>query len=153
MRRGGVLNAAVVGAAAVVLLGGCSSSIAERSYQGVPEGSAPVLPSAGPSGGTDLPDPDLGPRVQWAGNGDLLAVSLGGSSTCPVEPTKLVQLRPDRLRVEIAQRPGWFFGACTADLAIKTYEIRIPDSVTTEERVTVRVGEREFTLGPRGSGA
>lgn len=144
------MNTTVV-AAAVLLLAGCSGSIVERSYPGLPAGSDPLIPSAPPTAGISLPEPDLGPRAQWAGEGELLAVTLGGSSTCPVEPTGLAQVGRDYLEVQVATRSGWFFGACTADLALKTYEIRVPDSVAADTPVTVRVSEREFTLGPRRS--
>lgn len=131
-----------------MLLAGCASSIAERSYAGLPAGSVPVAPTSAPSGRIDLPDPDLGPRAQWADGGRVLAISLWGSSTCPVEPTGLIQVGHDYIKVEITKRSG-FFGACTADLAVTTYEIRVPASVTSSRPVTVRIDGRELTLGPR----
>lgn len=150
MRRRRLIGAAAAAAAAVLVLAGCSASIAERSYGGLPEGSAPVAPTTATPGQIDLPDPDLGPRVQWAGKGQLLAVSLWGSSSCPVEPTGIKQVGRDYLRVEVTKRSG-FLGACTADLAVNTYEIRVPDTIVVNEPVTVRVDGREFTLGPRDS--
>jgi hypothetical protein len=116
----------------------------------VPSGAAPVAPTTAEPGEIALPDPDLGPRVQWADDKQLLAVSLWGSSTCPVEPTGLTQVGRDYLKIEITKRAG-FLGNCTADLAVTTYEIRVPEAITTTAPVTVHIDGREFTLARRDS--
>lgn len=113
--------------AAAMLLAGCAPSIAERSYPGLPTGSPPLVPSTAEPGEIALPDADLGPRVQWADGGRLLAVSLWGSSSCRAEPTGLTQVGRDQLTIEITKRSG-FLGNCTADLAVATYEILVPDT-------------------------
>lgn len=131
---------------AVLMFAGCSGSIAERSYPGMPTGARPMPPTPLP-GQVDLPTPDFGPWVQWSDSDRVLAVSLWGSSSCPVEPTSLEQVERDYLSIEVKARKGPF-GACTSDLAMNTYEIRVPASVTKTGHVTVRVDGREFILQP-----
>lgn len=140
--KGGAVAVAV---GALAMLSGCASSIAERSYEGMPAGSRPLNSLPPTPGRFDLPDPDLAPRVQWADGRDLLAVSLWGGSSCPVEPTGVHELGRDRLEVAVTRRQGWF-GACTADLTVNTYEVRIPGSVSQSSPLTVVVDGHEFTL-------
>ena len=150
LRRVMAVMAVAVATAAV---SGCASLV-ERSYPGEPPESRLPATSLSPSpspGSFGLPDPDLGPRAQWADDGRLLAVTLGGSSTCPTEPKALTVEAPDRLLVEVSQRGG-FFGACTADLAFVTYEVRVPDELAASVPVTVTVGDTSLDLPPRRGG-
>lgn len=148
MRRRSPTGVAAAAAAVALLLAGCSNSIAERSYPGVPDGSAPLDPHTVTRDGVELAELDLEPRVLWAGEGHLLAVSLWGSSSCPAEPTGLTQASRTSLKVDTATRPG-LFGACTADLGVRTYEIRVPPTVATDAPVTVHVAGRDVTLPAR----
>ncbi len=76
-------------------LSGCTSlpAFVERSYEGAPtETHAPKatpLPNMTPKASGDLPDPDLGPRAQWTATPGVFALSLWGSSSCPVEPVTM----------------------------------------------------------------
>jgi hypothetical protein len=94
----------------------------------------------------DLPDPDLGPRAQWSDGGRLLSISLFGSSSCPHQPTVLKQVGHDSLEVTVEQTGG---SQCTADLRAMTYELAVPETLTTSSPVTVKVAEHELTLPPR----
>ncbi len=62
----------------------------------------------------------------------------------------MTQVGVDYVKIEIATGQG-FLGSCTADLAVRTYEIRVPDSITKVQPVTIRVGSREITLARRDS--
>lgn len=139
---------AAAGAAVALIACGCTPLV-ERSYPGgPPRPEATVLPSDG--NGVDLPAPDFGHDARWVQDGSRLAVTLGGSSTCPVEPTAVTVEAHDRLVVEIAQSGGWF-GVCTADLGFTTYEIRVPDGVSSRVPVTVRIGDEDRVLPPRSA--
>ena len=141
--------AALAAAAVLLAVTGCASaSIAERSYPGLPEDAAPLTTVAPAPGAIDLPAPDLGPRVQWATEPGLLAISLWGSSSCPPEPTGLRELRRDRVEITVDRRESPF-GACTADLALVTHEVRVPGAESLTGELTVVVGDREFAVGGR----
>ena len=145
--RGRVLTAAAATALAALLCG--CSPLVERSYPGGPAGSHPLVASSTP-GQVELPEPDLGPSAQWSDNGRMLAVTLGGSSSCPAEPEALIVQAHDRLFVKVKTNGG-FFGACTTDLRFVTYEMRVPDGISRTVPVTVTVGDRELELPPRGT--
>lgn len=146
-RSGGI--GAVAAAVMLLAIAGCApASFVERSYPGVPPGAEPLTPSAPTPGALGLPDPDLGPRVQWAEAPGVLAISLWGSSSCPVEPRSLREVGRDRVEVAV-HRSGGLFGVCTADLAVTTYEVRVPGAASRTTDLTVVVDESEFTLAPR----
>jgi hypothetical protein len=145
-RLSGVAGRSAIAVMVVTLLAGCAGSIAERSYEGLPSDSAPSEMAT--PGQAELPDPDLGPRVQWSDGGRLLSVSLFGSSSCPQQPTKLTRVAHDYLKVVVEQTGG---DQCTADLRAMTYELVVPETVSATSPVTVKFAEHEFTLPPRGT--
>jgi hypothetical protein len=133
--------------AVAIALCGCSSLVV-RSYPGGPPGSEPTIPAPTP-GEVNLPIPDLGPHVQWAEGGEHLAITLGGSSTCPTEPKHLSVASDVRIDVEIDRSRGWLFDACTADLKFTTYEVRVPDGISESSPVAVTIGDRQTLLPAR----
>lgn len=148
MRTPSTRLVALFGAAATLsfLVGCAQPSVVVRAYDGFPEGTGP--PSAAPTpGASELPEPDLGPKVQWADRSRMIAVSLWGSSSCPSEPDAVEVVTRDRLAITTRARSG-FLGACTADLAVRTYEIRVPASVSTSQPLTVTVDRHTLRLRP-----
>lgn len=122
----------------------CSSLIV-RSYPGGPPGSSPEVPTPTP-GQIELPTPDVRPHAQWVDNGRRLAVTLGGSSSCPVKPKSLTVVEEDRLTVEIGRSDSAFFGTCTTDVRFTTYEMNVPEGVSRTDPVTVMIGVRKMQL-------
>ena len=147
MNRRRFIVPVVTAIAAALAFCGCSPLVV-RSYPGGPPGSQPTTPAPTP-GDVNLPLPDLGPRAQWARGGRHLAITLGGSSTCPTEPKRVTAVSDVRIDVDIAQSRGWFFGSCTADLTFTTYEVRVPDRISETSPVAVTIGERETLLPAR----
>lgn len=133
----------------VSLLVGCAqASIVMREYDGFSEGTDPPLDTP-TTDAVALAQPDLGPRVQWAAQSGVIAVSLWGSSSCPTEPTAVEVAGRNRLAITTRTRTA-FLAACTADLAVRTYEIRVPTSVSTSQPLTVVVAGHTLTLRADG---
>jgi hypothetical protein len=139
--KGVLSGSAAVAVLLAVLLSGCSSSVVERSYDGLPTDSSSATPVPG-----ELPEPDFGPQVQWSDGGRLLALSLFGSSTCPLKPSGMTQVGDDHLKISLEKTGG---PQCTADLRPVTHELIVPPSVTKSAPVTVEVSGHEFNLPAR----
>jgi hypothetical protein len=94
------------------------------------------------------------PLVAWADGGERLAVVTQGSSSCPSGPTDVAVVGDQELRLEIGSLfPGR--DPCTADMATTTTEVDLPDGLSADEPVTVRLryaegGERTVLLPPAG---
>lgn len=100
------LGAAVFAVMLAFTLTGCNPpSIASASYPGLPSGV-----------GGDLLNI---PRA--FSDGPVLYLSLGGSSSCPPVPTSVVVVDGE-MEITIDHKPAV---ACTADMAVITYEINI----------------------------
>lgn len=105
---------AALALAAVVALTGCGpSSIASASYAGFPPGVASDM--------LNIP--------KAFSDGPILYLTLGGSSTCPPVPTSVVVVDGE-MEITVEHNSA---GACTADMAARTYEINlgsVPNEVT-----------------------
>jgi hypothetical protein len=139
-------RAVAAGLLAAVVLGGCGIPGAERPLETVP--AVPTL-STGEPGQTfeALPPP---PPVSWDGAG-LLAVVTYGSSSCPTAPTDITVAGDQELVLDIASlHPDR--DPCTADVAPRTTRLELPDGVSAEEELTVRLryrpGEEDTVVLP-----
>ena len=103
-----VAGAIVVGS--IVACGGGPSSIADDTYQGVPEslkGSAPSGP----------------PVPVWKERGESFSITSWGSSCCVSVPTKIESSGSEvSIRFEDSGQQD-----CTADMAPTTHEFTLPD--------------------------
>jgi hypothetical protein len=137
-------SAAAVLAVVALSVGGCSST---GDAPGEPRatGSVPSFPpfpteSAGPGQAFEVPP--LPPPVVWADDGRHLAVTTHGSSSCPRGPTDVSVAGTQELRVEI----GFLFPGrdpCTADMAVTTTEVDVPDGISADEPLTVLLDHGE----------
>lgn len=107
-------------ALAVLLLSGCTQSIAIESYEGVPPGAELSL--------------DREIVASWVSSeGGDLAVSMYMSSSCPTVPTK-VEVEDDRVVLIEVTRQGLM---CTSDQEAGTFVVAVPDVELSGELAVV----------------
>jgi hypothetical protein len=119
--------ALVAFAAAVVLLAGCSGSVARSSEPGIPDGLS-IDQSEG-----------LGAAAGWIVEGEIFAVVTWGSSSCPRAPVGLEAVAVDQLDLTFDAPSGV---VCTADMAATTHTFDLP-TVITERPITITVSYRD----------
>lgn len=147
-------RAAVLLTAALLAVGGCAAGrdAQDGSRPPAPAPMSPTVPTAPGKTLEVLPPP---PPVAWAGDGDRLAVTTNGSSSCPLGPTDVAVVGDQQLRVDVAflfPDREW----CTADIAPRTTEIEVPDGISADEPLTVILdgeggAEERVVLPPAGS--
>jgi hypothetical protein len=126
----------------------CGTPDAGRRNGSLP---APTVPTA-PGQTFELPPPP--PPVSWADDGEHLAVTTWGSWSCPTAPTDVHVVGDQELRVDIEPLfPDR--DPCTADAAMRTTEVELPDDVSADEPVTVHLDhghdeEETVVLPPAG---
>jgi hypothetical protein len=118
--------AMTIGASVACSLSGCSASVFDRSYVGFP-----------PQSEFDLLSPT--PQLMWLENGEIIAMSIIGSSSCPAEPKSLTVIDPTSISIRIEATGG---PACTADMAAMTYEFRRPEGIADDSTITVDLGNK-----------
>ena len=130
---------ALVSAAAIVLLAGCTSAQNKpvENYAGEPKGvDAPASSAGGASWAT------------WLERGDQFAIVLYGSSTCPPEVASVSVIADNQLKATLAPAPG---GICTRDYVPHTTVFTTPSRVTTSSEVTIALPDATLTMpGLRG---
>ena len=154
LRRSGLIAVAL---SSLFLLSACTSpSGAAEDFQGrpVPEEAAAVDVGAGPDeagvGGdegeeaeeaVDPMEPNDEPLVVWWADGGQLALTISGSSTCPVVGSDIRVLEPagegNRVAISLVQRPA--DEICTMDFVPHTTLFWTPYDVTTVEPLFVEV--------------
>jgi hypothetical protein len=129
-------------ASALVLTGCAPGSGPVTDYPGLPvvnEELDPGVPIEEPTGDE--------PFVQYLGDGGRLAVTIWGSSTCPVVGKDLVVTAKahEGNAVEVVlPEPG--NGPCTADFVPHTTEFSTPYDVTTTKPLEVTIGDAVVTV-------
>lgn len=91
--------------------------------------------------------PVLGHSIAWVNGGEHLAVITYGSSSCPAGPHALEVADDQLLRIEL----GPLFPdreVCSADLSPHASVVEIPAGIRSDEPLTARFGEHEYTLSP-----
>ncbi|WP_281884387.1 hypothetical protein [Agromyces rhizosphaerae] len=142
-RAGRPASAVLAAAALVAALTACDPhSVAVRTYDGPAEdGIATPAPSDAPAGQFD-------PGVAWVDDGERIALTIPGSSSCPYVPTDISVPDPSIIEIEVVRTGG---DACTADLGLRTHEIPTPRGVAKGAPVRVEVvGIGDFVLPPIG---
>lgn len=123
---------AIVAAVTLAACAATNDSVAMRSY----------FPQKVP--GSTVYSDDRNPFPLAAGALDSrgrLLVTVFGSSTCPDMPTELHAEAPSNVRIEFVENER---GDCTADLAPRTHVFELPEQVTTDAPLTVRLGSPGF---------
>jgi hypothetical protein len=163
------LSFAALAAASVLLLAACApiGNAPVANYQGVPDLGAPA-PAGEESdeGGSlsaddevpEVPEPegeqrDLaaevmdGPVAAWLEEGAQLAVSIGGSSTCPYIGSAIHVIEGEgegnTVRIDIEPLPD---RPCTMDFVPHTTVFWTPMDVSTTVPLTVQVMDQEITV-------
>lgn len=127
-----------------VVLSGCGIPDAETPLETVPDVPEPTRTS---EPGQTYEVAPLPPPVSWGEDGRLSVVT-HGSSSCPTAPTDVAVAADQELLVEI----GPLYSdrdPCTADIAPRTTEVELPDGVSSDAELTVRLrhsGEEEETV-------
>jgi len=144
VRRAGLLALAV---SSVFLLSGCNPpSTAAEDFPGVPtEADADVVDvdsGTDPAGDEEeTQSSEDGPVVVWWADGGQLALTISGSSTCPVVGEQIRVLEEagegNRVAIDLAQRPE--DEICTMDFVPHTTLFWTPTTVTTTEPLIVEV--------------
>ncbi|WP_157962566.1 hypothetical protein [Homoserinimonas sp. OAct 916] len=121
MKRSAI--AALVLAATVTILSACAgapptaeetpsiampSSVADRTYRGMPESNEPFSET---------------PRIIWIERNKTFALTLFGSSSCPSIPTSITTDADNAITIHFEQSSN---DPCTADMAATTYEFTVP---------------------------
>jgi hypothetical protein len=151
LRRAGLLALAV---SSVFLLSACNPpSTAAENFPGVPtEADADVVDV---DSGTDaagdeheMPSSEDGPVVVWWADGGQLALTISGSSTCPVIGDEIRVLEPagegNRVAIDLVEQPA--DQVCTMDFVPHTTLFWTPTTVTTTEPLVVEVADTEVTV-------
>jgi hypothetical protein len=87
------------------------------------------------------------PYVQYLQNGGRLAITIWGSSTCPVVPTELrVTAEAGEGNAVEAELPEPEDGPCTADFVPHTTVFWTPVYVSTTEPLEVTIGDQVVTV-------
>lgn len=140
LRRAGFV---AVAAASVFLLSACNpGSGAVEDYAGLP-----VSDHAGDAEGHEGEAED-GVQAVWLEQGGKLAVTIPGSSTCPVVGSRIHVLEEagegNRVAIDVVERDE--DEACTTDLVPHTTVFWTPVHVTTTEELTVEVVGETVTV-------
>jgi hypothetical protein len=156
VRRAGLVAVAL---ASVFLLSACNpSGNAAENFPGhpVPDEATAVDVGGGndEAGDVEAPDkfdpmaPNDEPVAIWWAEGAQLAVTISGSSTCPVVGSQVRVLEPagegNRVAVDLVQRPE--NEVCTMDFVPHTTLFWTPTDVSTTEPLTVEVSGYEVTV-------
>ena len=136
------------------LLSACNPpSGAAENFPGVPtEADADVVDvdSGHDDAGDEVEAPsyDDGPVVVWWADGGQLALTISGSSTCPVIGDQIRVLEPagegNRVAIDLVERPE--DEVCTMDLVPHTTLFWTPVTVTTTEPLVVEVAGEEIEV-------
>jgi hypothetical protein len=143
---------AVVLALVALALGACGTA-RDASDAGRPTGSLPLVPTLPATPGQTFDVRPLPTPVAWA-DGRRLAVTTSGSSSCPTGPADPVVVGDQELRVPIVSLfPDR--DPCTADMAMTTTEVELPDGISPDEPLTVHLryegdDEKTVVLPPAG---
>lgn len=158
------LTLAAAALASVLLLAGCApGSGPVEDFAGLPvveedleaEGAAEDTDEGGPTEdeadeeeAEEAPEPTGDePVVQYLNDGGRLAITIWGSSTCPVVPTELrVTAEAGEGNAVEAVLPELPDGPCTMDFTPHTTVFSTPADVTTTEPLEVTVGEQTVTV-------
>lgn len=140
LRRAGFVAVAV---ASVFLLSACNpGSGAVEDYAGLP-----VSDHAGDAEGHEGEAED-GVQAVWLEQGGKLAVTIPGSSTCPIVGSRIRVLEEagegNRVAIDVVERDE--DEACTRDLVPHTTVFWTPVHVTTTEELTVEVVGETVTV-------
>jgi len=156
VRRAGLVAVAL---ASVLLLSGCNpSGTPAENFPGhpVPDEATAVDVGAGADEAGDVEEPDEfdpmepneKPIVIWWAEGDQLALTISGSSGCPVIGQQIRVLEPagegNRVAIDLVQRPE--DEICTMDFVPHTTLFWTPTDVSTTEPLTVEVSGYEITV-------
>ncbi|MFB9641570.1 hypothetical protein [Agromyces lapidis] len=140
LRRAGLAAAAL---ASVFLLAACAPPT--RAAENFP--GEPVV-EHGEEGGHEEENVDGAPQAAWVGQGGQIAVTIWGSSTCPVVGDDIRVLEPagegNRVAIDLVERPA--DEMCTMDLVPHTTVFWTPMNVTTTEPLAVEVQDTEVTV-------
>lgn len=144
LRRAGLLALAV---SSVFLLSGCNPpSTPAEDFPGVPtEADADVVDvdsGTDPAGDEEeTQSSENGPVVVWWADGGQLALTISGSSTCPVVGEQIRVLEEagegNRVAIDLVQRSE--DEICTMDFVPHTTLFWTPTTVTTTEPLIVEV--------------
>jgi hypothetical protein len=116
-------RAAVVLTAALLAASACGAR--DGADTGGPPGAVPTFA---------VPPPL--PPVSWADDGETLAVTTRGSSSCPTGPADVEAVGPQEIRVAV--RPLFpDRDPCTADVAPTTSEVEVPVGISADQPLTV----------------
>lgn len=158
------LTLAAAALASVLLLAGCASGSGPiEDFAGLPvveeeveaEGEAEETDEGGPTEdeadeeeAEEAPEPTGDePVVQYLNDGGRLAITIWGSSTCPVVPTELrVTAEAGEGNAVEAVLPEPEDGPCTMDFTPHTTVFSTPADVTTTEPLEVTVGDQTVTV-------
>lgn len=101
--------------------------------------ATPGPPPAPPATGAPAP------AIAWVNDGQYLAVTTYGSSSCPAGPQRIDVVADQEIEVRL----GGVFpdrNVCTADLGPYVTVVKLPQGVTPAEPLTARFGKRTATL-------
>ena len=158
VRRLTLAGAALLSA---LLLSGCASGSGPiEDYPGLPvveeetdEGADVESEDESGAEGEDEPEEEVAvptgdePFVIYLNDGGRLAITLWGSSTCPVVPTELrVTAEAGEGNAVEAILPEPPDGPCTMDFAPHTTVFSTPADVTTTEPLEVTIGDQTVTV-------
>lgn len=155
------LLAATIALASVLTLAACTPGTGPiRDYAGLPIVEEEESEGAGTDeseGAGEAEEQEEGeeaeeptgdePLAVYLGDGGRIAVTIWGSSTCPVVPTEIrvLETAEEGNAVEFVL-PEPDDGPCTADFVPHTTEFFTPDDVTTTQPLRVVVGEQEIEV-------
>lgn len=160
------LPLAAAALASVLLLAGCAPGsgpvedfaglpVAEEEVEAEGEGEAEETDEGGPTedeadeeDAEEAPEPTGDePVVQYLNDGGRLAITIWGSSTCPVVPSELrVTAEAGEGNAVEAVLPEPPDRPCTMDYTPHTTVFSTPADVTTTEPLEVTVGEQTVTV-------
>ncbi|MFF2275550.1 hypothetical protein [Agromyces sp. NPDC058126] len=140
LRRAGLAAAAL---ASVFLLAACAPPTrAAENFPGEP------VAEHGEESSHEEENAEGGPQAAWVGQGGQLAVTIWGSSTCPVVGESISVVEPagegNRVAIDLVERPA--DEMCTMDLVPHTTVFWTPMNVTTTEPLVVEVQDTEVTV-------
>jgi hypothetical protein len=131
----------VLVAAVGLALAGCTTTTGNTNYAGLPADSDIV-------GGS--PATATGPQAFWVGEGDQIAVSVWGSSTCPPIGERISVVNDassgNTIAIEMAKPTDQ---PCTMDLVPHTTQFWTPAEVSTTQPLKIQVAGESITLPPK----
>ncbi|WP_133161096.1 hypothetical protein [Microterricola pindariensis] len=128
---------ATVVAASALLLTGCApiGNTPTGNFPGFPEGTEPSGDVTGE------------PQAAWVSEGDKIAITLFGSSTCPyIASTINVVKKADEGNAVSIEVPALPDQPCTMDLVPHTTEFWTPQDVTTTKPLQITVLDQTIEL-------